>query len=62
MKINNTIVFQKNWQAMHDLDTNGQRKYKYIINQGSSRSSKTYSIIDCFDLYCRNNENKRLTA
>ncbi len=38
------------------------RQYKYIINTGSSRSSKTYSLIDCFDLYARNNKNKRLTA
>jgi PBSX family phage terminase large subunit len=36
--------------------------YRYIINRGSSRSSKTYSLIDCFDIYARQNENKRLTV
>jgi len=37
-------------------------RYKYILNRGSSRSSKTISLIDCFDLYARSNENKRLTV
>lgn len=62
MTIKNTIVFQKNWEAINSVDENGNRKYRYIINEGSSRSSKTFSLIDCFDLYCRSNENKRLTA
>lgn len=62
MLIKNTIVFQKNWEAINALDENGNRKYRYIINQGSSRSSKTYSLIDCFDLYCRENKDKRMTA
>lgn len=62
MKIKGTIVFQKNWDAIHALDENGERKYKYIINEGSSRSSKTYSLIDCYDLYARSKENKRLTV
>ncbi len=64
----------KNWNAIHEmayhpdgspkLDDNGkhQRKYKYIINTGSSRSSKTVSLIDCYDLYARENNNKRLTV
>ena len=62
MKIKGTIVFQNNWDAIHAVDENGERKYKYIINEGSSRSSKTYSLIDCYDLYARANENKRLTV
>jgi phage terminase large subunit len=62
MTIENTVVFQKNWEAIHALTENGVRKYRYIINEGSSRSSKTYSLIDCFDLYARSNSNKRLTA
>lgn len=37
------------------------RRYRYIVNEGSSRSSKTYSLIDCMDLYARSNKNKRLT-
>lgn len=79
MKIKATVVFEKNWSAIHDMayHENGepllvyneqkgemvhQRKYKYIINEGSSRSSKTYSLIDCFDLYGRSNDNKRMTV
>lgn len=39
-----------------------QHKYRYIINEGSSRSSKTFSMIDCYDLYARENKYKRLTV
>jgi len=73
MKIQSTIVFQKNWEAIHEpcpKHCNGadgcewcqgsNRKYKYIINEGSSRSSKTYSLIDVCDLYLRNHKGKRL--
>lgn len=79
MKIKGTIVFEKNWSAIHEMayheygrplmvyDENKeefvhQRKYKYIINEGSSRSSKTYSLIDCMDLYARSNMEKRMSA
>jgi len=57
-----TIVFQKNWDAIHATNEDGSRKYKYIVNEGSSRSSKTVSLIDCFDLYARAYSNKRLTV
>lgn len=57
-----TIVWQKNWDAIHALNPDGSRKYRYIINRGSSRSSKTISLIDCYDLYARESENKRLTV
>jgi PBSX family phage terminase large subunit len=42
MKISGTIVFEKNWNALNS------GKYKYIINSGSSRSSKTFSILQIF--------------
>jgi PBSX family phage terminase large subunit len=42
MKINATPVFEKNWNALQS------EKYKYIINSGSSRSSKTFSILQIF--------------
>jgi hypothetical protein len=48
-----TIVALKNWEAINAKDENGNRKYRYILNAGSSRSSKTYSLIDCIDKYCR---------
>lgn len=57
-----TIVFQKNWEAIHAKDEKGDRKYRYIINEGSSRSSKTISLIDCYDYYGRSEKNKRLTT
>lgn len=56
-----TIVFEKNWDAMNAKDANGNQLYRYIINRGSSRSSKTYSLIDCHDMYARSQENKRIT-
>jgi len=37
-----TLVFEKNWDALQS------GKYKYIINSGSSRSSKTFSILQIF--------------
>lgn len=57
-----TVIFQKNWEAIHAIDANGKRKHKIIINEGSSRSSKTFSLIDCYDLYARSNKDKRLTV
>lgn len=57
-----TIVFEKNWDAIHAVNDKGERLYRYIINEGSSRSSKTISLIDCYDLYCREENNKRLTV
>lgn len=40
----------------------GERKYKYIIHKGSSRSSKTVSIIQWIDRYCTENSNTRATV
>lgn len=68
-----TIVFEKIWDAIHALKPSGkfdpetgkeimERKYKYIRLVGSSRSSKTYSCIDVYDLYAKSNLNKRLTV
>lgn len=57
-----TIVFQKNWNAIHERNTNASNKYRYIVNRGSSRSSKTISLIQLVDLYARGNESKRCTV
>lgn len=57
-----TVVFQKIWNAVHAVTDTGERKYKYVLLKGSSRSSKTFSAIDVFDLYGRSNKNKRLTV
>lgn len=56
-----TPVFVANWVAIHKKKEDGTRKYKYIINTGSSRSSKTYSLIDIADRYSRDYSNKRGT-
>lgn len=57
-----TPVFYKNYQALKAKDENGKRKYKYIINTGSSRSSKTYSLIELLHRICDNNKDFRVTA
>lgn len=73
MGIDATIVFEKIWAAIHAVKPTGkidpvtgkdiyERKYKYILLPGSSRSSKTYSCIDVYDLYCRTYKNKRCTV
>lgn len=56
-----TPVFVLTWLAIHKKKEDGTRKYKYIIHTGSSRSSKTYSLIDAADKYSRIYENKRGT-
>lgn len=52
MELNSTIIFAKNWDALHN---NGVR---FIVNQGGSRSSKTYSICQMLIVYCLQNPNK----
>ena len=42
MKLQATSVFQQNWDALNSTN------YKYIVNSGSSRSSKTFSILQIF--------------
>lgn len=51
MEINSTIVFQRNWDAL----TSDKR---FIINQGGSRSSKTYSLCQLLTVWCLQNPNK----
>ncbi len=57
-----TTVWQRNWEAINARNPDGSRRYKYIVNIGSSRSSKTISLIDLADLYCVQNGNKRFTV
>lgn len=51
-----TVVFEKNWNFIHD------ENIRYIINSGSSRSSKTHSIIQLFYLYALENPNTKLSV
>ncbi len=52
MEIKATNIFQRNYQA---LSNSGVR---FIINQGGSRSSKTYSLCQLIIVYCLQNPNK----
>lgn len=51
MKIKATEVFDWNLQAL-------QSDKRFIINQGGSRSSKTYSLCQLIIIYCLQNEGK----
>lgn len=57
-----TPVFFKNYTAFKAKNEAGKRKFKYIINTGSSRSSKTYSLLELIHRICENNPNTRATA
>jgi phage terminase large subunit len=48
MDLKATVVFEKNWDALLD-------DKRFIINQGSSRSSKTWSICQMLILYAYSN-------
>jgi phage terminase large subunit len=51
MQIEATIVFQKNWSAL-------SKGVRFVVNQGGSRSSKTYSLCQVLILWCLQNERK----
>src|SRR6187455_1426109 len=61
-EITATIVFEKIWAAIHEKNDEGLPKYRYILLPGSSRSSKTHSIIQAFYLYSMQNAGKRLSV
>ena len=52
MEIKATNIFQRNYEA---LTNEGIR---FVINQGGSRSSKTYSLCQLIIVYCLQNPNK----
>ena len=51
-----TIIFEKNWDYIHKKDI------RYLINSGSSRSSKTHSLIQLFYLFALENPNTKLSV
>lgn len=57
-----TPVTLWNWDAINEKTETGERKYRYILNKGSSRSGKTIGLIDCIDRYAREYKNKRCTV
>jgi len=52
MEINSTVIFEKNYTALQD---DGIR---FIINEGGSRSSKTYSLCQMIIVYSLQNKGK----
>ena len=54
MEIKGTIVFNKNWNALSS-------DKRFIINEGGSRSSKTYSLCQLILVYCLTNERKTVS-
>lgn len=51
LEIKHTPVFSKNFDAINN------KEIRFVINQGGSRSSKTYSIMQCLIVYCLVNKN-----
>ena len=51
MEIQATNIFSRNWDALNS-------DKRFIINQGGSRSSKTYSLCQMVIVYCIQNPNK----
>jgi phage terminase large subunit len=52
MEIKSTVIFEKNYEALND------QGIRFMINEGGSRSSKTYSLCQLVIIYCLQNNNK----
>jgi phage terminase large subunit len=52
MEIKSTVIFEKNYEALND------QGIRFVINEGGSRSSKTYSLCQLVIIYCLQNNNK----
>lgn len=55
LQIRHTPVFAKNWSALNDIDI------RFVVNQGGTRSSKTYSLCQLVIVYCLQNPNKTVS-
>jgi phage terminase large subunit len=55
LNIKHTGVFTKNYDALND------KSKRFIINQGGSRSSKTYSLCQLIIVYCLQNKKKKVS-
>jgi len=51
MELKSTIIFQKNLEAL-------KSPHRFIVNEGGSRSSKTYSLCQLVIVYCLQNKGK----
>lgn len=54
LDIKHSVVFERNYDALNDT------KYRFIVNQGGSRSSKTWSLCQMFIVYCLTTPNKTI--
>ena len=54
MRIETSEVFQKNWEAYHS-------EKRFILNQGGSRSSKTFSILQLIIVLCLQKSGLRIS-
>jgi phage terminase large subunit len=52
MEIKSTVIFEKNYAALND------QGIRFVINEGGSRSSKTYSLCQLVIIYCLQNNHK----
>jgi phage terminase large subunit len=52
MEIKSTVIFEKNYEALNDP------AIRFVINEGGSRSSKTYSLCQLVIIYCLQNNHK----
>lgn len=52
MELKSTIVFERNYDALYNKEA------RFVINEGGSRSSKTYSLCQLIIVYCLQNPNK----
>lgn len=57
-----TIVFEQIWEAINDVDDSGNRKYRYFVLEGSSRSSKTRSLLQTYYCWANANRKQRLSV
>ena len=57
-----TIVFKKIWDAIHEVTETGERRWRYIILEGSSRSSKTRSLLQVYYRYASDYGKKRMSV
>lgn len=55
-------MFQRIWEGIKARDNEGNKKYRYILLEGSSRSSKTQSLLQVFYCYANETENSRLSV
>ena len=56
MDIKGTTVFESNYEAIFNSDV------RYVVNEGGSRSSKTYSLCQLMIIYALSKENKIISV